>query len=224
MKIEKKKLVIFCGGKATRFNNGKPGPLKPLIKIGKKTILEKIISLYDQKFYDEIILLGGYKFNELKKFVKNKKNIKAINTGKNTPTGGRVLKIKKIIGKSEFFLTYGDSLLNYNAAEAIKEKKKSNFVMSAYKYQLDYGVLKLKKNELKKIFEKNFFIPINAGFYIFDYTIFNYIKSINESLEKDTIPRILKSKKKIKIIFFNNWFPMDNMIDKFKIENKYTHD
>ena len=27
------KIVIFCGGLATRFNNGKPGPLKPLIKI-----------------------------------------------------------------------------------------------------------------------------------------------------------------------------------------------
>ena len=33
-------------------------------------------------------------------------------------------KIKKFIGKSEFFLTYGDSLIDYDAGKAIKEKKK----------------------------------------------------------------------------------------------------
>ena len=42
-------IVIFCGGKATRFTNGKPGPLKPLIKVKGKSILERIMSLYFQK-------------------------------------------------------------------------------------------------------------------------------------------------------------------------------
>ena len=33
-----RKAVIFCGGKATRFNHGKPGPLKPLIKVNNRQI------------------------------------------------------------------------------------------------------------------------------------------------------------------------------------------
>ena len=35
------KSFIFFGGKATRFNNGKPGPLKTLIKIN--SICDKFI-------------------------------------------------------------------------------------------------------------------------------------------------------------------------------------
>ena len=39
------KVVIFCGGYATRFNKGRPGPLKPLIKINGIPILKRIISI-----------------------------------------------------------------------------------------------------------------------------------------------------------------------------------
>ena len=45
------KTFIFCGGKATRFNNGKPGPLKPLIKINKIPIILRIIKNLKKKFY-----------------------------------------------------------------------------------------------------------------------------------------------------------------------------
>ena len=68
------KVVIFCGGLGTRFNNGSPGPLKPLIMINGKTILERIMDLYKNLSNVEFILLGGYKFMELKKFCKNFKN------------------------------------------------------------------------------------------------------------------------------------------------------
>lgn len=72
-----KKAVIFCGGKATRFNNGKPGPLKPLIKVNNEEILIKIIKIYANNGINEFILLGGYKFNKLNNFFK-KKNLKIL--------------------------------------------------------------------------------------------------------------------------------------------------
>ena len=70
------KVVIFCGGLATRFNNGKPGPLKPLLKVNKKPIIEHIIERYKNLKNPEFILLGGHRYNELKKF--QKKNFKKI--------------------------------------------------------------------------------------------------------------------------------------------------
>ena len=83
-----KKAVIFCGGKATRFNDGRPGPLKPLIKVNGEPILLKIIKIYADKGVNEFILLGGYKFKELDNFFRTKKfkriNIKVVNTGINT--------------------------------------------------------------------------------------------------------------------------------------------
>jgi len=70
-----KKAVIFCGGKATRFNNGKPDPLKPLIKVNSEPILLKIFKIYSSKGVNNFILLGGYKYQELKNFFKKKKII-----------------------------------------------------------------------------------------------------------------------------------------------------
>ena len=82
-----KKAVIFCGGKATRFNNGKPGPLKPLIKVNGEPIIIKIIKIYANKGVNEFILLGGYKHRELYNYFKLKKlkkiNIKVVYTGLN---------------------------------------------------------------------------------------------------------------------------------------------
>ena len=45
------KAVILCGGKGTRFNNGKPGPLKPLIKVNGVPILRRIINIYKKKMF-----------------------------------------------------------------------------------------------------------------------------------------------------------------------------
>lgn len=219
------KAVIFCGGFATRFNNGKPGPLKPLIKVNKISILERIIRVYLSKSVKEFILLGGYKYftlNNFSKKLKNKLNISidVINTGKNTPTGGRLLKVKNFLKDSNFYLTYGDSLANFNPVKALSLKNKKNFIISTYKYRLEYGVLSFKKDAIvNKIYEKNYFTHINAGYYIFDYSIFNYIKSYNDSLEKDVLPRILNSTKKIKIYKVTRWSPMDNPNDKSIINN-----
>ena len=120
------KTFIFCGGKATRFNNGKPGPLKPLIKINKIPIILRIIKNLKKNSINEIFLLGGYKFNKLKSFFKkNKMNIVVIDTKINTSTAGRLLMIKNLITKNEnFLLTYGDSLVDFDIESALSLKKK----------------------------------------------------------------------------------------------------
>ena len=212
------KIVIFCGGLATRFNNGKPGPLKPLIKIKGKTILERIMDLYKDVNNPEFILLGGYKFNELKNFCKNFKKYKVIpiDTGKLTPTGGRLLKIKKLVGNKKFFLTYGDSLINYDPKKSINNKKK--FIISIYNYKIPYGVVYLdnKKKYIKNFLEKKYEIFINAGFFYLDSCIFNYIFSLNESFEHDVLPRVIKSRiksHKVSFVETDNWFTIDNKYD-----------
>ena len=211
------KTFIFCGGYGTRMNKGKPGPLKPLIKINGKSILEHIFKIYNRFGYKDFYLLGGYKVNELIKFKKKIKNfnINVINTGLGTTTDGRLLFIKKYLSQGEnFYLTYGDSLANFKAKKALKYKRNDNYIISSYLNTTPYGVLDIKKNyDLKKIYEKNFFFNINAGFYILDTSIFNFIKSKKESFEKDVLPRAIKLKKKIKAININKWYPIDNIYD-----------
>jgi glucose-1-phosphate cytidylyltransferase len=215
------KVVIFCGGYGTRFNNGNPGPLKPLIKIHKEEILKKILKIFSNNSRCSFILLGGYRFKELDNFSKKyrNKNLTVLNTGLGTKTGGRLLQAKELIGNSEFVLTYGDSLANFNLEKALKLKHQNNFVVSVFKYKLPYGTIDFSnKNLIKNFLEKKMFININAGFYILDNTIFDYIKSKKDSLEDDVLPKALKSKKKIIANFVSKWSPMDDLSDKLRIE------
>jgi glucose-1-phosphate cytidylyltransferase len=216
--------LIFCGGFGTRINKSlKKKKLKPLIKINKKEILLRIIEIYKKNGIKDFILLGGYKIGELKKFSKKVKgvNIQVLDTGLKTETGGRLLRAKKLIKNNNFLLTYGDSLASFNLKKTFKEKNKSNFIFSAFKYFVPYGVFGHAKRQINKIYEKNYSVLINAGFYMLDKRVFNFIKNDEDSFENKIIPKIIKSKKIIiKYTLANMWYPMDTIKDKKIIEDR----
>lgn len=216
--------LIFAGGFGTRINKGvKNKKLKPLIKINKQEVILRIIKFYIKHGIKDILLLGGYKFKDLKKFTKKYKSlkIKAINTGLNTETAGRLLLAKKYINSKNFLLTYGDSIVDFDLKKSIKKKNKSNFVFTLFKHKINYGVFSLKKSKIIKISEKTHEVPINAGFYVLDKRVFSFIKSKKESFERKIIPNLIKSKKiKISFVFAKYWYPMDTLDDKKKIERE----
>jgi glucose-1-phosphate cytidylyltransferase len=219
------KVLIFCGGFGTRMNNGEPGLLKPLIEVAGKEILAHIISIYESQNISNFILLGGYRVEDLyafaKKYTNTKLKITVLNTGNGTPTGGRLLQAKALISNGPFLLTYGDSLANFNLSKAKNTMLASEAEMSisTFKKKLEYGILDVDSNFLlNNIFEKTYSVPINAGFYILNPNIFDYIYSLNESFEIDVLPRLIKDKKiKISVCEVDFWHPMDTPDDKSKL-------
>ena len=89
------KVIILCGGKGTRLREETEYKPKPMVEIGKIPILMHIINIYTYYGFNEFILATGYKSPIIEKYYKNKKNIRCVHTGKNTMTGGRLLKLKK---------------------------------------------------------------------------------------------------------------------------------
>ena len=97
------KVVILCGGLGTRLSEETSVKPKPMVKIGSKPILQHIIKLYSKYGYKEFILALGYKGYYIKNYFQNKNKkdikIKLVNTGKNTLTGGRLLRLKNFLKK-----------------------------------------------------------------------------------------------------------------------------
>ena len=205
------------------MNNGEPGSLKPLIEVGGKEILRHIISIYESFEINDFLLLGGYKIEDLHAFASKYPDIKlkVIDTGEGTPTGGRLLRAKNYIKSKEFLLTYGDSLTNYNLTECLKFKKqsKTDFMVSVFNKQIEYGILKINNNSiLEEILEKTYSVKINAGFYILNHGVFDYLQSDQESFEIDVLPRILVDKKiKIGCYEVGFWHPMDTPSDQIQL-------
>ena len=111
------KVVILAGGFGTRLSEYTKTIPKPMIDIDGKPILLHIMKHYAKYGFKDFYVALGYKGKIIKKFFKKKKfkwNINLIDTGSNTMTGGRLKRLKKMIGKETFMMTYGDGVSNIN--------------------------------------------------------------------------------------------------------------
>jgi glucose-1-phosphate cytidylyltransferase len=173
------------------------------------------MSKYSSLKNPEFILLGGYKFSELEIFqkkIKKKYNVIAVNTGKYTNTAGRLLKIKDYIKDDYFFLTYGDTITDYNPKSSLKKKNQS--VICLHSYNVPYGVINVKNKKVAGIYEKNFPVLVNAGHYYLNPLIFKYIKNKDQSFEKDILPKLINDKSfNFGYLKLKRWYPIDNKFD-----------
>jgi glucose-1-phosphate cytidylyltransferase len=227
------KIVILCGGNGTRLSEETKKIPKPMVKIGTKPILIHIMNFYKSYGFEDFILATGYKQNIIREyFKKNKsfKKVKVVNTGLNTLTGGRLLRLKKYFNKNEtFFLTYGDGVINLNLKNLIKFHKKNNKIatMTAVKPPVRFGELIIQKNIVKKFEEKPQSSSgwINGGFFVLNYKIFKYIKNDMIMLEREPLERLVKIKQLTAYKHFGFWQCMDTLRDKIllnKIFRKKT--
>ena len=93
------KTVILAGGLGTRLAEYTDRIPKPMVQLGTKPILSHIMNFYQSYGYDDFIIAAGYKkeiINEYYKDSKEFKNLKIVDTGKDTMTGGRLLQTAAI--------------------------------------------------------------------------------------------------------------------------------
>ena len=193
------KVVILCGGIGSRLAEETKLIPKPMVKVGNLPIVHHIINYYKNYGFNEFILATGYKKEVLEKYFKNNKNIQCIFTGKNTLTGGRILKLKKYFNKNEnFLLTYGDGLTNQDLNGLIKFHKRHGKIatLTSVKPPARFGELKIKGNRVSSFKEKpqlqnNW---INGGFFVFNSKIFNFIGGDKIMLEREPFQKLTKIK------------------------------
>ena len=215
-------VVILCGGVGSRLAEETKLIPKPMVKIGKLPIVQHIINYYEYYGFTDFILATGYKKEIIEKYYKNNKKIKCIFTGKNTLTGGRLLRLKKYFNKDEnFLLTYGDGLTNQNLKDLLKFhlKHKKIATLTAVKPPARFGVLKIKGKKVSSFKEKpqlknNW---INGGYFVFNSKIFDYISSDKTMLEREPFKKLTKKKHLIAYKHFGFWQCMDTMREKITL-------
>ena len=90
---------------------------------------------YGKYGINDFIIAAGYKEKIIENYFKNKKffnwNIKIVDTGLKTMTGGRLKRLEKYINKKEDFLfTYGDGVSNVNIKRLIKFHKNKKKILT----------------------------------------------------------------------------------------------
>tara|TARA_B100000029_G_scaffold94792_1_gene84999 strand:+ start:416 stop:1126 length:711 start_codon:yes stop_codon:yes gene_type:complete len=219
------KVVILAGGFGTRLSEYTKTIPKPMINIVGKPMLLHIMKFYAKYGFKDFYIALGYKGEIIKKFFKNNHfnwNINLIQTGKNTMTGGRLKRLKKIIGKETFMMTYGDGLSNVNLKKLIKfhKKNKKLVTLTAVRPPARFGALKLKGNFVNYFKEKSKLDEgwINGGFFVMEPKFLNFIKNDGTYLEREPLERITKNKQLIAFKHKGFWQCMDTKRDKDNLE------
>ena len=205
-------VVIMSGGLGTRLRPITNIIPKPLIPLGKSTVLEEIISNFRLNGFNNIFISLNY-FSELIKTYLNQKRIKNIRYIKENKKLGTIGAIGLIANKfKNIVVTNCDVIFKIKFENFLKfhseNKNDITIVVAERKFSLPYGVCNIKNNTLKNIIEKpKYKFSINAGMYILKSTATKLIKK-NQKLDFDQfIKKAQTNKLKVGTFFISdkNW-------------------
>src|SRR6478672_9283671 len=108
-------VAILCGGRGTRLQEHSAELPKPLVEIGGRPILWHVIRIYAAQGLRSFLLLTGYRGEQVKAFVAAAEwpegvEVRCIDTGLDTPTGGRLWRVREHLSGAPFLATYADGL------------------------------------------------------------------------------------------------------------------
>lgn len=150
-------------------------------------------------------------------------SVTLVNTGGETMTGGRVKRIKPYVGGEAFMLTYGDGVSDVNIADLLSFHKRHGRLVTVTATQPAgrFGSLLLSEGDAVSGFQEK---PegdgswINAGFFIMEPEIFDYIEGDSTILERDPMEGLAKDGELIAYKHKGFWQPMDTLRDKNHLE------
>ncbi len=221
------KVVILAGGLGTRLSEYTKTIPKPMVKINKIPIIERIMQHYSDYGYCDFIIALGYKKNVIRNYFKKPKykkwNINLIDTGKFTMTGGRIKRLEKYFKKNEdFMVTYGDGISNVNINKLVKFHKlhKKLVTLTAVRPPARFGALKIKGDKVVYFKEKSSLDEgwINGGFFVIKKEFLKYIKNDQTFLERKPLEIIAKLNQLKAFKHRGFWQCMDTKRDKDRLE------
>ncbi len=215
------KTVILAGGFGTRIAEESVLKPKPLVEIGTRPVLWHIMSIYASHGFREFVVALGYKGEMIKHYFLNfyplsndltvdlkggqvkvhdgareDWRIHLKDTGLNTLTGGRLLRLKSMLQDGTFMMTYGDGVADVDipAALAFHRKMGKIATVTAVRPPARFGGLQFDGDLVSDFIEK----PqagegwINGGFFILEPEVLNYIGSDQTSFEREPLERLAK--------------------------------
>jgi glucose-1-phosphate cytidylyltransferase len=245
--------VILCGGLGTRLSEETQIKPKPMVEIGGRPILWHIMKTYERYGFNKFILALGYKGEMIKDYFLNYharlsdltvhlKNgqvdysnptaeawlVSLINTGANTMTGGRLLRLKPYLQSGgTFMLTYGDGVsdVDLTALLAFHRSHGRLATVTAVRPPVRFGELSIAENRVIKFQEK----PqagegwINGGYFVFEPNVFDFISGDSTLLEREPLEQLAESGELMTYKHLGYWQCMDTLRDKTSLEELWKN-
>ena len=191
-------VVILCGGRGTRLSDRTESIPKAQVEIGGRPILWHVISIYSEQGYSRFLLLTGYKGERIRSWVTatpwpDRVEVSCVDTGEDTPTGGRIMAARERIGDAAFSATYADGVADIDLAalEGVHREAGGLATMTVVRPRLQFGVADVDDNGLVRGFTEKPRVDswVNGGFFCFEPGVFDYLAE-DSVLEREPLERL----------------------------------
>jgi glucose-1-phosphate cytidylyltransferase len=188
-------VVILCGGRGTRLRERTESIPKALVEIGARPILWHVISIYSCQGYSRFVLLTGYKGEQIEDWVKQSSwpagiDVNCVDTGLDTPTGGRIKVAQEQIGDQPFCATYADGVADIDLDDLVDFHRHGDAIatVTVVRPELQFGVADLDENGVVRGFHEKPRVDhwINGGFFCFEPGVFDYLRA-DSILEREPL-------------------------------------
>ncbi len=170
---------------------------KALVEIGGRPILWHVIQIYAAQGFDRFLLATGYMGAAVAEFVAGERwpegvLVEAIDTGLDTPTGGRIAALVEQLGGERFCATYADGVADVDL-DALLEHHQAHGALATVTVaqpNIQWGVAELEGDRVTGFVEK----PrsehwINGGFFCFEPGVLEYLDA-DSVLEREPLSRL----------------------------------
>ena len=217
------KTLILCGGRGTRFTSHSETIPKALVEVGPKPILWHIMKIYEAQGFNDFILCLGFKGDAIKEYFlfhggalggdlrldmeapvsnrlqklgedfRERFKITFVDTGLDTPTGGRIKRASRYLDGGTFMVTYGDGVadIDLKALLAFHKKQGTIGTVTVVTPTSQFGEVIIGEGEKVTEFREK---PIsdkwvNGGFFVFEPAFISYLRE-DDVLERAPLERL----------------------------------
>jgi glucose-1-phosphate cytidylyltransferase len=215
------KAIILAGGLGTRIAEETGDKPKPMVLLGDKPILWHVMEIYARQGVTDFVIATGYLGNIIHDWVgelDSPWNITALDTGKDTLTGGRIRRCLEFTGPERTFATYGDGLGNVNLKKLLEFhiNQGRSATVTAVRPPARFGLLETSNGQVTSFTEKNQAHAgwINGGFFVLEPSVKGYITDDMEPFESGALPRMVSAANLSAFHHDDFWQPMDTLREK----------
>lgn len=233
------KVVLLAGGLGTRMREETEFRPKPMVEIGGKPALWHVMKLYANYGHRDFIICAGYKGEQIKNYFFNYHalnfdftvdlgrpnsavfqgshdeldwKVSVVDTGRATPTGGRVKAIEHLVGHQKFMCSYGDTIAPVNLDKLLEahDQSSNTATLTTTKPRSRFGVVRVNQAAQVEGFDEKPLSDdlVSIGHFVFEPEIFNYLES-NSVLEEEPMKQLISAGALGSYEHDGFWQPMD---------------